>query len=404
MYKIYITEQKGGFSTSSKLIKSGAKSINRHFDRNYLINGDDITKNKLKWAMMDTFGKFLKSSDAFVVNTDTSQGSGIHWITMFARNRVCYIIDSLGPNNERPNDDMMFETIEKAGLKPKLYPYPFQYLDNSFCGWFAIYVAKLINKNKNSDVVKLVYDVFGNSADDGDIQKLIDGFGLSGKQLDKSYDLDIQVDGEGILDHIKGIYHAIKGYRNNFPPKMREILSKVGDMRITKIEVGRIPINTVVNTVINQISEQKRNDPLYHLFLVCYLSNGEVYRLEKNQSLNLYQYQANLKKDETRITLIHEGLTMNSLLNNAINRYGNEKIFKYRGTSNNCQEFVLNVIDASGIQTTYGQRKWILQDVSQLVPEYAKKVMNFGTDLKNRIDLITEGYGLSSEEYVIELN
>jgi hypothetical protein len=391
-YKVYLDKTEGGYSVRTKLMNSGAKSINKKFSQDDLINGNDITKNNLKWAMVDKFAPLLRNEEAFIINTDLSSGNGIHWVVLYPRGNICYIIDSLGQDNDRPNDDILYETIEDAGLKAKFYPHSFQFLDNSMCGFFAMYVCKLINKNKNADVFKMVTDVFGTDADDGDIQKLIDGFGMNGKQLDKIYDMD--VNGEGILDHLKGIYHAIRGTRDNYPPSMRKILKTVGDFSIKRLEVGRIPINSIIQKVIDGISRENKYDKLFHLFLVLHLNNGSVYRLEKNQSLNLIPWSAKKTKDEKRIGLGFRGQhTLNTLLNNAIKKVGKERIFHYKSTSNNCQRFVLDVLDSSNIEMSDSYRKWILQDVKNLLPGYAEKIANFGTDLKNKIDLVVDGHG-----------
>jgi hypothetical protein len=72
----------------------------------------------------------------------------------------------------------MKNTIKENGYKIKFYKYPFQHSDNSLCGWYAIYIAKKLNKHKPKNIFKYVYDLFGDSADNGDIKKLIEGFGL----------------------------------------------------------------------------------------------------------------------------------------------------------------------------------------------------------------------------------
>jgi hypothetical protein len=314
---------------------------------------------------------------------------------LYPKNGICYIIDSLGPNNERPYDDIMIETIEDNGLKPKFYPHSFQYLDSSQCGWFSIYVAKLINKNRNANPFKLVEDVFGNDADDSDIQKLIDGFGMNGNNLDKKYDLDVVVNGQGLLSHFQGITSAVLGTRMNIPPKMRKILKNVGDMKIRSIiDVGRIPINSMIQHVINGLSKQNNYDKLFHLFIVITLENGDVYRLEKNEQLNLMKWNKKPLKNETRIGLGIRGFhSLNSLINNAVEKFGRERLFKYRATSWNCQRFVLDILDASNIEMSGKYRNWILQNVKDLLPTYANKIANVGTDLKSKINLITEGYG-----------
>lgn len=136
--------------------------------------------------MVDTFGKYLKNDrEAFIMNTDTSQGSGIHWIVLMPIDNEVFIVDSLSPSNPRPNDRLMFGTIAKYGMHPIFYDGEFQYMDDSMCGWYAIYVATKLNSYRLRMTVplaeKLVYKEFGRTADEADVQKLIKAFGLTQK-------------------------------------------------------------------------------------------------------------------------------------------------------------------------------------------------------------------------------
>jgi len=172
------------------MYKSGNNSINNQFMLGDLISNVDIMRNGLKWCSVDKIHLFLNSKDAFVVNTDTSYGGGIHWIVLFVRNGICYIIDSLGKNNKRDNEGSMIKQILDFDLKPKIYDKgAFQYVNNSMCGWFSIFVAKLINYNKNVDIFKMIYNIFGSRPDDNDIMILIRSFGLDGNdKLDRKFD------------------------------------------------------------------------------------------------------------------------------------------------------------------------------------------------------------------------
>ena len=179
-----------------QIIMSQPDSLSHRFDRGDLISSSDIETNDVKWASVDNFSDLLNQKDAFIINTDLDSGGGIHWITLFVRDGICYIVDSLGPDNKRPNDKIMFKIIKDSDLKYQLYPHSFQYGDSSFCGWFAIYTCVLINRNKNADVFELIHDVFGDDADDSDIEVLINAFGMNGKNtLDKKYDLNVKVNG-----------------------------------------------------------------------------------------------------------------------------------------------------------------------------------------------------------------
>lgn len=79
----------------------------------------------------------------------------------------------------RPYDKIMFKTIKDAGYSYKLYPGEMQYADNSMCGYFAIFIAKqLQNIQSGSDIFPIVKNIFGITADDGDINILLKYFKL----------------------------------------------------------------------------------------------------------------------------------------------------------------------------------------------------------------------------------
>lgn len=93
-----------------------------------------------------------------------------------------FIIDPLGPRNERPYDDTMFNIINTNGMKHKFYNGSMQYDDGSICGWFAIFLCKVINQiNPQSigECEKLIDQIFGRDRkpDDGDLEVLIKAFG-----------------------------------------------------------------------------------------------------------------------------------------------------------------------------------------------------------------------------------
>jgi hypothetical protein len=133
--------------------------------------------------MINTFGNLLKNDrEAFIVNTDHTSGTGIHWITIMPIDDRVFIVDSLGQNNVRPYDNIMFSTFANAGLEPVFYRGRFQWDNDSLCGWFAIYVTKMLNDNAKGISVpianKLISNTFGHTADDHDVKILINAFGL----------------------------------------------------------------------------------------------------------------------------------------------------------------------------------------------------------------------------------
>lgn len=147
-----------------------------------MINSDDIIRNGFDWGSVDNFAGKLKDREPIIVNTDISSGQGIHFFTVIPIDDVLFIIDSLGTNNYRPYDDIMFREIEQTGLRPVFFNGRMQFDNDSLCGWFSLFNAYLL-KNYQGHLTlaianKLIENAFGHTADDGDIHKLIDMFGL----------------------------------------------------------------------------------------------------------------------------------------------------------------------------------------------------------------------------------
>lgn len=167
---------------------SGANSINNRLDQEDLISGHDIKANGLQYASIDTIQSKLRLHHPLIVNTDLSSGGGIHWFVLYPTANKVVVIDSLGQYNERPYDNVMLEQIGRHVF----YPGRYQYDNSNQCGWFAIYVAKLLETHQPTtvrEVFKLVKQAFGRTADDGDLRKLIKAFGKgSGNRIDKIFD------------------------------------------------------------------------------------------------------------------------------------------------------------------------------------------------------------------------
>jgi hypothetical protein len=354
--------------------------------------------------MIDQLTEVLELSpkEAFVVNTDVSSGQGIHWITMKVGDHgVVYVVDSLGRKNLRPHDELMLKAFADTGLTPQWYPGVFQYEDSSLCGWFAIFCARLINKYPLDPPFKLIKDVFGYTADDGDIHQLIKSFGLErGHRLDHVLDeLPETYEGSGIRGHLQGLLKALLGERDNLKPSVRKSLELDGNVPIQRIFIGREPVNSTVTSllrVLNNISNFKGSfDQLFHLYVVLRLKNGKTYRLEKNQTIALYEYHPSEAVETQPIPLGDPYLTMNLLLANAISRKGKQAIFHYDAFSTNCQRFVLDVLSASQVPVPAHVVSFILQDVKDISPSWVKRLTGSATSLASRLNLVEEGYGVS---------
>jgi hypothetical protein len=159
------------------------------------MDNNTIKKNGVDVYAVDTFSDAMKEGNSFVINTDMSTGSGIHYIVLYCHNNECYIIDPLGKSNYRMYDDVMFDIVRNNSYDTKFYPYKFQMTDSSKCGYFAISVVKLIKrlrrkyKDVSFDVVKdEIVKKFGKTADPNDEEELKKEFGMNKGWLDRYFD------------------------------------------------------------------------------------------------------------------------------------------------------------------------------------------------------------------------
>ena len=172
---------------------------------------------------------------------------------------------------------------------------------------------------------------------------------------------------------------------------MKEFLKQVGDLSIEYMTVTRRPINdniskmmTLINTIANHKSKENNVDKLFHLFFVITI-NGTHWRVEKNEQLNMTQYEIDPRDESIPINNIPFGMTINKMLTNAINKCGEKRIFKYsafnQSGGGNCQAFVIDMLDSSNILISDTSRQFIVQPIIDLVPHWTQRLSQTITDL-----------------------
>jgi len=201
--------------------------------------------------------------------------------------------------------------------------------------------------------------------------------------------------------HIKGIYKAVVGTRDNLPPHARKILASEGDTPVSSIDIIRRPLGKTYNTVLNVLNKisgkEQVHDKLYHLYLKVTLSNAHEYVMEKNEDPNLEEYKRSpLPEDVVHVDQIPSGLTMNNMINNGINYVGKTNFFHYSPFQWNCQAFVYNMLKGNYIEVSPKVKDFILQEVANLAPKWSQRVATFLTDLKSRLNMAYNGYGLGA--------
>ena len=201
-----------------------------------------------------------------------------------------------------------------------------------------------------------------------------------------------------IANKSRDIAHKVIYGRNDLSPKVKNILKQIGDATITGMTIGRVIINALTTGVINALSNVPY-DKLYHLFLQIKTNIGEVL-LEKNEVINMGINSYPRFAETYDIKNVPPNLTVNNLLENTEKRMGRQKFLSYSAYDNNCQHFILNVLQANGIiegtdfikQNTEG----IFENNDSL-----RKFANTITDVAGRANVVIQGGDIERNHVII---
>ena len=190
--------------------------------------------------------------------------------------------------------------------------------------------------------------------------------------------------------------------RDDYPPKVRNILKKYGDEVIVSYSIKRTPVSKLlINTLSLVSSEFKKRydssdyDQLFHLFLEMTTENGQIITVEKNEVINMIVSPPSRQNEEVEnIVNFPNDLSINELMNNTKERMGGS-FYNYSAKNNNCQDFIINILDANNIGDE-SDREFIKQDTDFLFENlpFLRKFSNTITTLGARADILKSGAGL----------
>ena len=194
----------------------------------------------------------------------------------------------------------------------------------------------------------------------------------------------------------------------NAPPYYRSFLESYGNIKIKEILICKTPIQSTFNTILNAVSFGKWNetkdklnyDQMYHLFMICTLEGGLIARVEKNQVLNIALVDVSSYKAEKCIHLAnYPGIVpvnLNQMHQRALNAVGKERLYLYNVLSTNCQLFINDLLENSGLMNET-IKKFVMQSADTLINSLPPLVQNFingVTNTASMFDYILYGAGL----------
>lgn len=181
-------------------------------------------------------------------------------------------------------------------------------------------------------------------------------------------------------------------------PKILNDLIKIeGNAIIEKIDICREPISIIFEKLlsvfsIGEIVNKMKNrdyDRLFHLYVVVYLNNGSVYRIEKNQRINVIKYPKKDNNTECKtIDLKSSDIRFGKFITEP--EKDMDGLYRYNAFLFNCQNYIKRLLNTNGINEF---NDFILQKVDDLAPPFLKKIVRGITDMAAISDWIYRGGG-----------
>ena len=204
-----------------------------------------------------------------------------------------------------------------------------------------------------------------------------------------------------VSDYASMVVHG----RNDYQPKVRNLIKEFGDKRIKSILADRVPVSSVLKGALDVASfgafgkrlGRQAYDDIFHLSLFITFEDGSTLKVEKNEVINM---DKNPKRkpgsEQHQISNIPPNLTLNQMLEGAQKIQG-PKYFKYSANDNNCQDYIMALLRGGNVGTQQDYN-FIKQDTTALFKDdsFLRKLSNSVTDLGAKVNEITTGTGLNS--------
>jgi hypothetical protein len=217
--------------------------------------------------------------------------------------------------------------------------------------------------------------------------------------------------GSRIVSTGKAIVNVVSGKapRQNLPPYVRKTLLEMGNKPIVSMRVRRDPLMGAIDFALNLTSagkwaEAKRKygyDKFFHLGLEVSVRVSESdalnkqYVIEKNEVIQINDPKPYGAETESMpVAMGGVGHTMNSLLKGSQSIQG-DKFYQYDAFQNNCQDFVMSLLQGSGLGNTalFGFIKQPIGEVIAELPSTTGKIARGITDIGGVFDVLLSGEG-----------
>jgi len=207
--------------------------------------------------------------------------------------------------------------------------------------------------------------------------------------------------GSWIGDTLKKVKQAIFFPSDSYSKSSQATLKREGVKQVYLIEIRRAAIYSAIDKALDIISfgtfssakKALAYDKMYHLSMICYLTDGTQVKVEKNEKINITTDISKLPDTEAVLVNVEPPLTLNTMLYNTEKQVGKRRFYQYSAFEYNCQRFILDILQSNNLATKESE-KFILQNAIELasrLPDYAIAISQFITDTAGKLRELTGG-------------
>lgn len=346
------------------------------------------------------------SRGAFVMNLDKHNQKGSHWVAIFydARPHGSMSIDYFDPLADPPTKSFMKDMKALSNklnadtyLKFKQNHIKKQSDRSDNCGYFS--TEFLINRFRNRPFSACSgYD--DHVKGERDIEAFKKRLNIKPFQyIGKPNKQEPKQDG-GLLE-----------LRTHASPSVRSFLQTHGNKKVIRVIVGRTPIVSAVQKVVNWLPAQFRNSPklqydkFFHLYLIVTLEDGHTYRMEKEHVVVIRPYSS-VPAQEQRMTAGSPNVPLDTFWSRGEKSAPSpQSYYVYESVTQNCQYYCKWMLRGNGLLNS-GLEKFIMQDVQHALDKYGifRRIAKVATDTANRIDTFVNGKGKLKSKSKVYVN
>ena len=150
--------------------------------------------------------------------------------------------------------------------------------------------------------------------------------------------------GQGI-GKVRHYFNQFDLEKAGLPSNVKTILERKNDAIVDSITIARNPVQSAIQGILKTVSNVPY-DNLFHLFLVFNTNKGQIL-FEKNARINA----------STTIPKMYESIQISNVPHYTIQEYVAKtksymgaKFIPYHPSTNNCQDMILSILKANGIQ------------------------------------------------------